>query len=66
MLNRDSIQLQEPGSGAKGSGELGLQWYFFNIYFFKEIAKTNVASCCYLLNLGCEYIFVIFCGFSNA
>ena len=28
MLNRDSIQLQEPGSGRKGNRELGLWWYF--------------------------------------
>lgn len=42
---------------------IGALVIFFNIYFFKEKSKTNVASCCYLRNLGCEYIFVIFCSF---
>lgn len=39
MLNRDSIQLQEPGSGRKGNGGIGALVVFFNIYFFKEKLK---------------------------
>lgn len=64
---RDVEQRPRPISGAWEQRErewgIGILVVFFNFYFFKEKDKTNVASCCYLLNLDCEYIFVIFCSF---
>lgn len=52
------------GVEGKGVG-VGVLVEFFNIYFFKkkEKYKRNAVSFCFLLCLGCEYIFVIFCGF---